>query len=81
MVKINLRRVGSKKKPSYRIVALDSRASRSGTYLQILGHYDPMTEPPAIRIDQEKALRWLQRGAQPSERVAYLMAKLGITPG
>jgi len=78
MVRIRLRRVGARKKPAYRIVAIDSHAPRNGAYLDMLGYYDPMTEPASVRIDQEKAKHWMERGAQPSERVARLMTKAGI---
>lgn len=81
MVRIRLRRIGAKKKPSYRIVVTDSRAPRDAAYLEMIGHYDPMADPPTIRIDQEQAARWMQRGAQPSERVAKLMQKIGVLPG
>ncbi|MDP2727186.1 MAG: 30S ribosomal protein S16 [Dehalococcoidia bacterium] len=80
MVRIRLRRIGAKKKPSYRIVVIDSHAPRNGAYLEMIGHYDPMTEPAAIQIDPEKAKQWIQKGAQPSERVAKLMTKIGILP-
>lgn len=80
MVRIRLRRIGAKKKPSYRIVVIDSHAPRNGAYLEMIGHYDPMTEPAAIQIDPEKATQWIQKGAQPSERVAKLMTKIGILP-
>ncbi len=79
MVRIRLRRIGAKKKPSYRIIVIDGRAQRDGAYIEMIGNYDPMTEPPTIRIDQEKANKWLQRGAQPSDRVATLLDKAGIT--
>lgn len=81
MERIRLRRIGAKKKPSYRIVVIDSRLPRDGAYREMIGHYDPMTEPPTIRIDQEKATEWMKKGAQPSERVAKLMQQVGILPG
>lgn len=80
MLRIRLRRVGRRKRPSYRIVVVDSRAPRDGAYIESLGHYDPLTEPATIKIDAEKALSWLQRGAQPSETTAKLMARMGIPP-
>ncbi len=79
MVKIRLRRVGAKKKPAYRVVVADSRASRSGAIIETIGHYDPLTNPATIVIDEAKALDWLNRGAQPSETVAGLLKKLSIT--
>lgn len=78
MVKIRLSRVGRKKKPSYRVVVADSRAPRDGAFIEIIGHYDPLVDPPAVTIDEEKALKWLRQGAQPTEAVARLLDKLGI---
>mgnify|MGYP001147796610 CR=1 FL=1 len=78
MVKIRLSRVGRKKKPSYRVVVADSRAPRDGAFLEIIGHYDPLVDPPAVTIDEEKALKWLRQGAQPTEAVAHMLDKLGI---
>ncbi len=78
MVKIRLRRMGKKKKPSYRVVIADVRAPRDGDFLEIIGHYDPLTEPPTIVIDEEKALKWLKQGAQPTETVSSLLNKVGI---
>jgi small subunit ribosomal protein S16 len=78
MVKIRLRRTGKKKKPSYRVVIADARAPRDGDFIEIIGHYDPLTEPPTIVIDEEKALKWLKQGAQPTETVSSLLNKVGI---
>jgi len=78
MVKIRLRRVGRKKRPSYRVVVADALAPRDGAFIEIIGHYNPLTDPPTIVIDEEKALKWIRQGAQPTERVAILLAKLGI---
>src|SRR4030042_668801 len=78
MVKIRLTRVGKKKRPSYRVVVADSRAPRDGAFIEIIGHYDPLANPTAIVIDEEKAKKWLSKGAQPTERVAILLSKLGI---
>jgi small subunit ribosomal protein S16 len=78
MVKIRLRRVGRKKKPSYRVVVADARAPRDGAFIEIIGHYNPLTKPPTLVIDEEKALKWLRQGAQPTETVARLLNKLGI---
>ena len=66
MVKIRLRRVGAKKQPSYRLVVADSRAPRDGAFIEILGHYNPLTDPETVVIDEEKALGWLEQGAQPT---------------
>jgi len=78
MVKIRLRRVGSKKKPSYRLVVADARAPRDGAFINIIGHYNPLTDPETIVIDGEKALNWLRQGAQPTDTAARLLAKAGI---
>ena len=66
MVKIRLRRVGAKKRPSYRVVVADIRAPRDGAFIDIIGHYDPLTDPETVAIDEEKALHWLGQGAQPT---------------
>ncbi len=79
MVKIRLQRVGAKKKVAYRVVVADSRAPRDGSYIEIIGHYDPRTVPPTIVIKQEKAQEWLKRGAQPTPTAASLLSKAGIS--
>ncbi|MDY6835054.1 MAG: 30S ribosomal protein S16 [Chloroflexota bacterium] len=79
MVRIRLQRVGTRNRPSYRVVAADSRAPRDGAFLDILGHYNALSDPETVVINEEKAQRWLQQGAQPSEPVARLLAKVGIT--
>ena len=81
MLKIRLSRVGKKKQPSYRVVVADSRSSRDGAAVAIIGHYNPRTEPATVEIDAEKARDWLAKGAQPTERVARLFASQGITNG
>ena len=78
MVKIRLRRVGAKKRPSYRLVAADVRAPRDGAFLDIIGHYNPLTDPETVVIDEEKALSWLRQGAQPTDTAARLLSKVGI---
>ncbi len=78
MVKIRLRRVGAKNKPSYRLVVADSRSPRDGAFIAIIGHYNPLTEPETIAIDEEKALSWLKQGAQPTATAARLLSKAGI---
>ena len=78
MVKIRLQRVGKKKKPAYRVVVADSRAPRDGAFIEIIGHYDPLTDPATVVIDEEKALKWLGQGAKPTETVASLFKKAGI---
>jgi len=70
--------MGSKKRPSYRLVAADSRAPRDGAFIDILGHYNPLTDPETVVIDEEKALSWLGQGAQPTATAARLLSKLGI---
>jgi len=78
MVKIRLRRVGAKKQPHYRVVVQDSRAPRDGKFIEIIGSYNPRTEPPTMEIDAERAVHWLGMGAQPSEAVRRMLDKLGI---
>ncbi|HEX3548946.1 MAG TPA: 30S ribosomal protein S16 [Candidatus Elarobacter sp.] len=78
MVKIRLRRMGAKKQPTYRFVVADARSPRDGRFLEILGHYNPRTEPKTLVVDQEKAKEWLAKGAQPSDPVRRLFAELGI---
>ena len=78
MLKIRLRRVGAKKKPSYRLVVADIRAPRDGAFVDIIGHYDPLTDPETIVIKEEKALHWLKQGAQPTDTTARLLGKAGI---
>jgi len=78
LVKIRLRRIGAKKNPSYRIVVADSRAPRDGAFIAAIGHYNPLTDPETIVIDQEKATSWLKQGAQPTDTAARLLAKAGI---
>ena len=77
MLRIRLRRVGAKKQPSYRVVVADQRESRDGNFVDHLGHYNPRTEPPTVVIDEEKALKWLKVGAQPSEAVAQMLQRSG----
>ena len=73
MVTIRLRRTGKKKQPSYRLVIADSRSPRDGKFIEIVGHYNPRTEPSEITIDNDKAVAWLQKGAQPTEVVEKLL--------
>lgn len=80
MLRIRLRRVGKKKRPAYRVVVADARAPRDGAFVDIIGLYDPMTDPPTINLDETKARMWLSRGAQPSETAAHLLKRKGITP-
>jgi len=78
MLKIRLRRVGAKKKPSYRLVVADVRAPRDGAFVDIVGHYNPLTDPETIVIKEEKALHWLKQGAKPTNTTARLLDKAGI---
>ena len=77
MLRIRLRRTGSRNQPSYRVVVADSRAARDGAFVDHLGHYNPRTDPPTIVIDEEKALKWLRQGAQPSEAVERMLRNMG----
>ena len=72
-VKLRLTRVGKKKQPQYRIVAADSRSPRDGRFIEILGHYDPRQDPSALTVDNDAAVKWLDVGAQPTERVRKLL--------
>ena len=76
-VKLRLTRIGKKKQPQYRIVAADARSPRDGRFIEILGHYDPRQDPSALTVDNDKAVRWLKEGAQPTERVAKLLTVSG----
>ena len=78
MVKIRLRRTGAKKQPHYRVVVTDSRAPRDGKFIEIIGHYNPRTDPATVEIDAERALYWLSVGAQPSPAVKHMLDKMGI---
>lgn len=77
-VKIRLRRMGAKKAPFYRVVVADSRSPRDGKFIEEIGYYNPITEPAEIKIDAEKAKKWLETGAQPSDTVKSLLKKSGI---
>jgi small subunit ribosomal protein S16 len=75
-VSIRLRRTGTNKRPTYRVVVADSRAPRDGRFIEILGHYNPLTEPPTVKIDRAKAQAWIAKGAQPSNTVRRLLANV-----
>ncbi|MFL5657107.1 MAG: 30S ribosomal protein S16 [Ktedonobacteraceae bacterium] len=77
-VKIRLKRTGKKKTPSYRVVVADARSPRDGRIIENLGWYNPLVEPSAIKIDEEKVLGWLKNGAQPTESVAQLLKRIGV---
>ncbi len=78
MIKLRLRRMGAKKRPSYRIVAADSRSPRDGRFIEVVGFYDPITNPATIRLDEERAKHWLSVGAQPTETVRDILFKAGL---
>lgn len=78
MVRIRLRRVGAKGHPFYRIVVADQRRARDGSIIEQIGTYDPFPDPPEIKIDEEKALKWLRQGAQPSDAVEHMLKQRGV---
>ncbi len=75
---LRLTRRGAKKKPFYRIVATDSRNPRDGRFLEVLGTYDPLKTEDSIKVDADKAMAWIKKGAQPSQTVASLLKKAGV---
>lgn len=77
-VKIRLNRMGAKKNPFYRVVVADCRAPRDGRFIEILGHYDSTKDPAVVKIDEEKALEWMNKGAQLTDTVKSLFNKEGI---
>ena len=77
-VKLRLKKMGAKQRPFYRIVAADSRFPRDGRFLEVVGTYNPITNPAEIKIDEEKALNWLKNGAIPTETVKNILSKEGI---
>ena len=77
-VKIRLKRMGAKKAPFYRIVVADSRSPRDGKFIESIGYYDPVTTPANVKIDEEKAMKWMGNGAQPTDTVKNLFSKQGI---
>ena len=79
-VRIRLTRVGATKQPTYRVVVSDSRGARDGRAIDIIGHYNPRTDPIELVIDEAKARDWLARGAQPSDTVGRLLRQAGVTP-
>lgn len=78
-VHIRLRRMGTTKRPFYRIVAADSRRARNGRFLEILGTYDPLPKPAVVEIVEEKMINWLNNGAEPSDTVSTLLTQVGFT--
>ncbi len=77
-VKIRLRRMGAKKSPFYRIVVADSRAPRDGRFIEEIGYYNPLTEPKTVKIDNEKAINWINNGAKPTDTVDRLFRTNGL---
>ncbi|MER2040936.1 MAG: 30S ribosomal protein S16 [Desemzia incerta] len=77
-VKIRLKRMGSKRKPFYRIVVADSRSPRDGRFIEEIGYYNPIVEPVQVKIDEESVLKWLSDGAQPSDTVRNILSREGI---
>ena len=78
MVKIRLKRMGAKKAPFYRVVVADSRYPRNGRFIEEIGYYNPITEPAEIKIDEEKATKWINNGAQPTDVVKRLFTQAGL---
>ncbi len=79
MVRIRLRRIGMKKQPSYRIVAADKESPRDGRFIEILGFYNPRTEPATITVKEDRIYNWLKNGAQPSDAVKQIFRQIGLT--
>jgi small subunit ribosomal protein S16 len=77
-VRIRLKRIGTHKKPYYRLVVADSRSPRDGRFIEMVGTYDPLKKPAEIKVDQEKAIDWLKKGAVPSDTVKTLLSKVGV---
>jgi small subunit ribosomal protein S16 len=80
VIKLRLRRMGAKKRPSYRIVAADSRSPRDGRVIESLGYYDPLTEPATVKVNEDRVRHWLSVGAQPSDTVRDLLRRQGLVP-
>jgi small subunit ribosomal protein S16 len=79
--RIRLRRTGTTKRPSYRVVVADRRSPRDGRFVELLGYYNPLTDPPVLKIDTEKAAAWLKKGALPSNTVRHLLVRAGVRVG
>lgn len=78
MIKIRLKRMGAKRKPSYRIVVADSRSPRDGRFIENLGNYDPLADPAFVRLNQERARYWISVGAQPTDTTRSILVKEGV---
>ena len=81
MIKLRLRRMGAKKRPFYRIVAAEHSSPRDGRFIEVLGHYDPLTTPPTIKVETERVQHWLSVGAKPSPTVEGLLRRAGAIDG
>lgn len=77
-VKIRLKRIGTHKKPFYRVVVADSRSPRDGRFIEMIGTYDPLKQQGGTSVDQEKAIHWLKKGAVPTDTVKSLLSKAGV---
>jgi small subunit ribosomal protein S16 len=78
VVKLRLRRMGAKKRPSYRIVAADSRSPRDGAFIESVGFYDPITDPATINVNLDRARHWIDNGAQPTDTVRTILKRAGV---
>jgi small subunit ribosomal protein S16 len=78
VVKLRLRRMGAKKRPSYRIVAADSRSPRDGAFIESVGFYDPITDPATINVNLDRARHWISNGAQPTDTVRSILMRAGV---
>ena len=78
VVKLRLRRMGAKKRPSYRIVAADSRSPRDGAFIESVGFYDPITDPATINVNLDRARHWIDNGAQPTDTVRSILKRAGV---
>ncbi len=77
-VRIRLRRIGKKKQPQYRLVVAEALGPRDGRFIETIGNYNPRQDPPAITVDEERALTWLRQGAQPTDTVRHVLVKAGV---
>lgn len=81
MIKLRLRRMGAKRQPSYRIVAAEARSPRDGRFIEVIGFYNPKTEPLTLKVNNERAKYWIDHGAQPTDTVRSLLVRSGALPG
>ena len=80
MLAIRMRRMGSKKRPYFRVVVIDSRSARDSSFVEVLGHYNPRTKPETLVVDRDRLAHWLKQGARPSDTVRTLVGRLEIAP-